>query len=549
MIFERSARGTLGWARSRFLFPPLPEEPEFWDLVEQLKMELGPEAAAVIGGLVGDATGTWTKELYVALLSGLKDPAAESQLAVLASAAEGDVRSRGLALYGLGLLKTDSAWKSALAAWRADTPAGRSNFYPGIALFGERAASVLFEEAESAKFDPNRAHVLSLITGVGARDRLWELADGSKNASIRVGALQALTREPDPETVTKLLGQLENPDLPKDRRVDEAMVLGWVFTGKRLSLESSPQLLDRILAHWEAWPANLKWSLLCDPAIRSAKPEELDRLDAPKDRNDAYIEALLSDPSRRARLVDYASSPLHNDTRMYVLCHLEKHPGLSDPALMNLAQKETLRVTGDDAGCQYWAWRALQAAPAELRAQSMKDVAQVALKLPSESDRLRLLAGLACAGPDAAPVALDLLRNETHSSVRLELVGTILSIGGHEEELRALARSDIDQILGGVTDPGLQYAAAHPEGKNEGISRYGAIIRQVFSAYGTPEDIPRIREYSSRMVMPEAFGGNRPPPPNPESWSRADYYRGDLQEEIQNSIDAIRARYPDAPAK
>jgi hypothetical protein len=324
------------------------------------------------------------------------------------------------------------------------------------------------------------------------------------------------------------------------------MVLGWVFTGNRLSLESSPLLLDRILAHWESWPDNLKWSLLCDPAVRSAKPEEIDRLPPPQSRNDAYIDALISDPSRQGRLADYAASRPEDETMMYIMSHLERHGGFSDPALVDLARKETLRLTGDDEGRQYWAWRALLAAPAEIRAQALEDVGRVALELPRESDRLRLLAGLSYAGPDAAPVAVDLLRKETNPSVRFELLGTALSVPGHEEELRTLARSEIDQILGGVSDPGLRYAADHPEGKDDGIARYGALIRQVFSAYGTPEDIPRIREYSSRMVMPETFGGNRPPPANPESWRRSDYYRGNLQDEILNSIDAIRARFPES---
>jgi hypothetical protein len=529
---------------------PLPKEPEFWVLIEQLKKELGPEAAAVLGDLVGEASGRRTKELYVALLAGLKDPAAESRLALLASSAEEDLRSRGLAFYGLGLLRTESAWTSAQAMWHEpNSPAGRDSFYPGLALFGERAAPLFFEEAESVDFDPFRARVLSLITGAGSKDRLWELADGSKNESVRLGALQALTQEPDPATLSRLLDHLEDPLLPADRRVDEGMVLGWVFTGKQLSLGSSPLLLDRILAHWDAWPANLKWSLLCDPAVRSAKPEEIDRLEPPHERNDAYIEALIGDSSRQGRLADYAASHPEDDTMMYLMAHLERHPGLSDPALLELARNQTLHFTGEDDRREYWAWRALLAAPGDIRAEALQDVARVALQLPRESDRLKLLAGFAWAGPDAAPVALDLLHKETNPTVRLELLGTVLSNPGHEEEARALARSEIDQILGGVTEPGLRYAALHPEGKEEGIERYGALVRQVFSAYGTPEDIPRIREYSSRMVMPEAFGGNRPPPPNPESWRRADYYRGDLQEEIQNSIDAIRARYPESPGK
>jgi hypothetical protein len=232
---------------------------------------------------------------------------------------------------------------------------------------------------------------------------------------------------------------------------------------------------------------------------------------------------------------------------MYVMAHLERHPGLPDPALLELARKETLRLTGEHEGGPEWAWRALLSAPAEIRAEALADVAQTALALPAESDRLKLVARLAVAGPDAAPVALDLLRKETSPSVRLELLGTALSIPGHEEELRSLARSEIDQILGGATESGLRYAAEHPEGKEDGIVRYGALIRQVFSAYGRLEDIPRIREYSARMVMPEAFGGNEPPPANPADWRRADYYRGDLQDEIQNSIDAIRARFPSSP--
>lgn len=545
-IRERSARWIRGWSQSRYLGAPLPKEPEFWALIDQLKKDLGPEAASVIGDLVDDATGVWTRQLYIALLAGLKDPAAESRLAALASKEEEDIGSRGLALYGLGLLKTDSAWTAAVAAWRDTDPLARDHFYPGLALFGERAAPFFFEQAERIDFDPYRAHALSQIQG--SKERLWELAETSTNDSIRVGALQALFREPDPEIVSKLLGHLEDPQLPSERRVTEAMVLGLSVRLGTLSLGENPQLLDRVLAHWDQWPDNLKWSLLCDPAVRSAKPGELDRIPAPKTRNDAYIQALLGDPERQGRLATYGASQPGQDTMMYLMAHLAEAKSVTDPALVDLARKETLRLTGD-VGRQYWAWTALLPAPAEVRAQALADVARTALELPQESDRMRLLAGLSVAGPDAVPVAVELLRKETNPTVRFELLNTALSMPGHEDELRTLARTEIDQILGGVTDSGLRYAAAHPEGDREGVARYGVLLRQVFSTYGTPADIPAIRDYASRMVMPDALGGNKPPPPDPADWRGTDYYRGDLQEALLNSIDAIRARYPDAPGK
>jgi hypothetical protein len=540
-IHQESARWKFSWALSRYLWAPLPKEPKFWALVEELKRELGPEAAGVLSDLVDEAAAPRTKEMFTALMAGLKDPAAEARLATLASVSEEDVRTRGLALYGLGLLNTDSSWKAALASWQSGSPAGRSNFYSGLGLFGDRAAVFLLKEAETAGSEPSKSEALAEISGPGARDRLWEIAEASEDRALRFGAVRALVRDSSSEAVSRLFDFIEDPNRPADRRRDVGFALGELFQ-RGYALDAAPGLLDRVLSRWNDLPSGLQWSLLCNPAVRQAKPDAIDTLEPPQGRNDAYIQVMASDPARQAQLAVYAASHPQDDTLRSAFGALSNQSGPSDPALIALVRREALRISGEDDGQSAWAWSALRAATAEVRGEALRDAARLAGELSGESDRMRLVSRLFVAGPDAGPVAIDLLRKETSPMIRLELMTTALAIPGNEEQVQSLARAEIEQILSGVTDAGLRYAAGHPEGKDEGLDRYGELVRRVLGAYGTLEDIPKIPEYFSQLVIPPALRAGDKVSATGEYNRGNDYYRDRLQDDILDSIDAIRAR-------
>jgi hypothetical protein len=139
-------------------------------------------------------------------------------------------------------------------------------------------------------------------------------------------------------------------------------------------------------------------------------------------------------------------------------------------------------------------------------------------------------------GPEAAPVAIELLRRETDPIVRLELMVTALSTPGREAEIRTLAAADVDQILSGVTDTGMRYVAAFPLGGiSYGLDRYADLVRQVFSAYGTPADIPKIQEYFSALLIPDTLRSGKDAINDVNCRER-------LKAGILESIDAIRAR-------
>jgi len=537
-IQDAKARWAPWWINQRRLGPPLPKIPEFWSLVESLKRDLGPDAAAVLSDLIDEAAAPRTEQLYIALLAGLKDPAAEPRLASIASALEKSLDSRyakGLAVYGLGLLKTESAWKVALAAFEKDDSNGRSIFYSGLGLFGERALPFLLKEAESAKFQGNNWAAMMWIQGPGVRDRLWEIVESTKDNDLRGGALQALTREPDSGSVARLFDLLDHPDRPSGVRVDVKGRLNSLFAAEGYSLEGEPRLLAQLLARWESLAPDVRWALLCDPAVRRAKPDELSAAAPPADFKYTYLHALANDPARHGQMADYVRSHLDRGSLMWSFNVLGEKNGFTDPSLAALARAEALRLPEGKDGDQGWAWRVLSLGPSDARSEALAELSRVYDLLPREADRLRVTTEMACAGPDAGPAALNLLRKESNPTIRLDLILTALSTPGREAEVRAIAAGDVDQILSGATDAGIRYAAAYPGSAWEGLNRYAELVRQVFSAYGTAADIPRIRKYFDALLVPDALRSGK-------NGLEDDECREWLQAGILESIDAIRAK-------
>jgi hypothetical protein len=529
LIHEAQARWKMGWAKEYQILPPLPKDKEFWSLIEALKKELGPEAAAVLSDLIDEAAAPRTEQLYTALLAGLKDPAALARLGALASATGKLRNTRGLALYGLGLLGTESAWKAAQEAWEKDSVVRQPFLCLGMGLFGDRGFHLILKEAEGAPKGTGWAVMIGLPPS-GVRDRLLEILESPKDDGLRRGALNSLMEEPDAKTVSRLFDLLERPDRPKYllNSLQNVFIYGF-------SLEADPRLLERVLSTWESLTPELRWALWCDPAVRRANPGAMDSLPPPSDFKYTYLYSLASDPARQGQVADYVCGHISEGSLNWLEGAFSRQNGFTDPSLAALARSEALRSPGEEGGRQGVAWRALAIGPSEARIDALADASKLCEHLPREVDRLHLVANMSSAGPDAAPVAVDLLRRETDPLVRMELMVTALSTPGREAEIRTVAGADIDQILSGMTDTAMRFAVAYPGQRHEGLKRYAELVRQVFSAYGTPADIPKIREYFSALLVPNALRTGKDGLDDVES-------REWLKDDILESIDAIRAR-------
>lgn len=533
-IYETDLRWNVPWAKSRNLHPPLPRQAEFWALVDALKKELGPDAPDVLSDLIDDAVAPRTAALYTALLAALKDPRAEARLAQLAVDKERSFHIRSLSLYGLGLLKTETAWKTALEVWEKEPAGLRHAYYPGFSLFGDRAFDLLLKEAER---DPQGGLAWQALMGMDApesRKRLWELVETTKSDGIRGGALQALARTQDPATLTRLFDLLNSPDRSSEFRTTVRSRLISLFANEDCKL--TPDLLGPILARWDSLPPELQWALACDPAVRQAKPNVLEGA-PPEKLKFTYLFAMASDPSRHPQLAAYVGAHLNDGSLLWLLNPLTKLGEITDPALFDLIKREAFKQQPEgDSGGQGWAWRLLSLGTAESRAGVFEELSARYDRLTKPSDRLAAVTDIASAGPDSATVALRLLQRETNPLVRLDLMSTAIFFPGTESTLRPLVSAEIDQILSGVTTAGMDWIAAYPDGKREGVRRYAELVRNVFSIYGTPSDIPRIRDYFSGLVIPaKLLSGEEPL----QDGDAQEY----LQSEILESIDAIRARH------
>lgn len=525
-IYETRARWTMGWARHGFS-APLPKHQEFWSLIEALKKDLGPEAPAVLSDLIDEAVAPRTKELYAALLAGLKDPSALARLAALASATGNSGDTRGLALYGLGLLGSETAWTAAQGIWEKETSTNRYSLYSGMALFGERAFPLFLKEAESAP-KGQEGYAMSWMEPSGVRDRLWEILESTKEDDLRSAAMGVLLREPDAATVSRLFDLFKNPDQLKYTSHLQ------ILFARGYSMEADPGLLERVLSNWESLTPDLKWALWCDPAVRRARPGAIDALSPPDDFNLSYLYSLANDPARQGQLIDYARSHGSSGVSLLILSNAYRQNGFTGPSLAAFARAEALRPPGEESGCQDLAWKVLSDGPSEALSEALADASKLYDHLPRETDRINLVENLASMGPKAAPVAVELLRRETDPIVRLELMVTALSTPGREAEIRTLAAADVDQILSGVTDTGMRYVAALG-GISCGLDRYADLVRQVFSAYGTPADIPKIQEYFSALLIPDTLRSGKDAINDVNCRDR-------LKAGILESIDAIRAR-------
>lgn len=525
------------WAKQGIFAPPLPRDKSFGELVEWLKRDLGPEAPAVLFDLIQKAAAPRTEQLYTALLAGLKDPAAEEQLALLTSSAEKSLNVRGLAQYGLGLLRTESGWKSSLGAWEKAPSAEKNIYYPGMALFGERAFPLLLREAETNKHQGDAWSALRWFQAPELRDRLWQVVETCKDDDMRGGAMQALTGNPDSTVVARFLDLMENPDRPSGVRVDVKNRLQNLFANEGYTLEGDPALRDRILARWESLSPEFRWALLCDPAVRQAKPDALNALPPPDQLRFAYMYALAFDPSRHPQLACFAESHLEDGGLIWLYSALQRQGSYSDPTITSLAQREAMQPLrdGEEGGGGVWAWKILALAPPEIRAGILSALPR-AMEDLSERDRQNVVAGLASVGPEASAAALGLLGKETSPDVRLELISVALGSPGNEEKVRALAGGEVDQILNGFTDAGIRYAANHSWGKRDGLLHYAEVVQRILGSYGSTQDIPRIRTYFSALVVPGALRTG-------DNASESDQdLRGMLQEQILTAIDAIQAR-------
>jgi hypothetical protein len=171
-------------------------------------------------------------------------------------------------------------------------------------------------------------------------------------------------------------------------------------------------------------------------------------------------------------------------------------------------------------------------APPELRTQVLNDFAEQTARISTPPERLNAITRLSGMGAEAGAISERLLRNEADPNVRLELIATALSLPGRETQVRELAAAEIGQILSGSLEAGLRFAAVYPGERDDGLRRYGELVRQVFSAYGTPEDAQRIGDYYARLVLP----------PELRSKVKESVARETLESRLQESIDAIRAR-------
>lgn len=527
------------FAREYISFP-ISDYPPFWKLVAELKESLGEAAASTLLAQIGESQSAFFKRAYTALLIGLKDPAAEPMIKGLAQDLTQDPHLRGMALYGLGLLKTESAWQTILS-FKAKNP--REPYIPyaiqcALAQFGERAVDMLVSEATAeanSKGAGLAAHVLHLVDVSGETlDRLLR----HPVPQVRQGFYVVMGRQLTADGVPRFLDLAEREADERTRSL-ALLQLQLALRNERLEFTKAPETLAHLRSSFDRLPPEIQTALLARPEIRSEFPGRLDELLSRADivrhpyASTNLVYALAADPSTHSLLARQLKEEWYGMSLYMTKEALEKRGGFTDPTLASALVELAVDPTATKR--HFSAWSMLAIGPPEARSRALEQVPQTFAAFTKEADRARFADVLRTAGPDAVPTMLNLLKREEAPVVTMELASGILAVarGGSVPSEKIV--EELGHLLRPENDIGLRYVMNQPHDFQNRMDDLAQAIRDYYGRHGDSRHIPELTKYVDNLNIPAELAAD---PRKLES------VRKRLHEAALHSIDLIRARHP-----
>lgn len=557
IVYETSIQRKEPWSSRHWMnnlpytfMVPLPEDEGFWDLVARIRSEFGDRTPDVLMEAISKAESERFQELYAAVLTALRDPAAEGSLRSLAADDSGHARVRAVALYGLGLIGSESSWDTVVDFWNRTMDRDESTVgllaavQHTLGLYGVRALPLLVEESRRHQDGWGLQALMALknaTTSVELVAELRKLVEEPPTLPAEFGAIAALAHHADADTLRFLIGRA----LESDDRMTARMILNSIAQSNRQvpeDLYSDPGELSRILSLLaeasEAVQLDAIWLL---PQVRRAMPEALESIELPETDMGmwvAYVRAAVADPSAHDRLAEMLS---RNPKVLWMLdaSFFDPAEAITNPKLLEVIENAAVDASHSQRSFNSL-WKALEHAPESLRARAAARIQGEYKSLETMVDRFQYARFMHNTGPEVTPHLLDLLEWETDPLAQMELTSAIFSNPGALAadavltRVRARLKSQIDELLAGkgMLDPG--YVVAHPGRHQEGLPKYIGLIRDLAGAFGTPEDIPAIRNFATFVTDPEFSEADA----SRRKWAKDLIHRG-----VVESVDMILARH------
>ena len=519
--------------------------------MKHLEKSLGDDLVPALRELFKVAPSTRHRELYIALMAALKNPQLEGLLHSIASNPGRSARGRGLALYALGLIGTESAWESAKDAWAKIGSKRSPGMYWGLGLFGDVALPTLLKEAERLAKTRKSGWAdgaLSVLRPGQDKSELKKLFEQHPSSVVRKGVLRALLHQPDEETLGYLFDALSQP---RDEATRNMLVaaLGDVLRIREINLEANEKLFGLLRSQMSSYPVKLQLALYSYPELRAHLPEDL--LDHMPSSNSSeslfFVWALASDETGHSRLAD-----LVKQGGGFVLIDtysaLDEYGAFDNEQLASTLSGIALDPS-QEPGSRDFAWRTLAFDKGGARVQAITRAPDVYYNLENDLDRMSFVGSLQHAGTDAVPVLVELLKAEQSPLVRLELISTILSISGtllDSETIRAMEPL-ISNELSNLQSPSgqlwMQYAITNPRGWADGVNISARLVRNLYAAYGTPDQIPEIQNFGSSFQVPEHLAQEHQIPATALQQLAAGGLQAVFHRAVVESIEVIRVRY------
>lgn len=513
------------WFRSLQNGPPLTDHPPFWTMIDELKQSLGEEAVPVITQLINSAEATTNKRMLISILAALKTPDSEAALLAFGTDVHADELVRGMALYGLGLLRSEKGWATIDSTWQSlDTNSPlRRYLYAALGEYGNRTFSILAQEARLQATSGQQGLAFQAVAFLRNVDptQLRKLATEESNVQVRLGAVYALVGNPSAQGAIQLL-EIARTGTDKETRDSALRGLCQMIAKGEFRPSSDQEFPQLVLgSQFSQLPIELKLALYSDRDLRASLPitlkdfavrEEL--LKNPGLRSIA-IRTLASDPEGQAVLAQYIHEIKEQGVAIQTFTALERIGSNVDASLSAaaLAMASNSELPG---GMRDFAWRIMSMASEEEKAKAVRSVGDVYKTLQTERERMDYISGVQYIGAAANQPLLDLLGKEVGPLARLELASTLLSVPGNSQS--AAFKVNLDQRLGnelrslftGDTTTAAQYVLLHPRGIKGGLESFGQLLRHVFLVFGTERDITHIRRYADLIVFPEQISKNDP---------------------------------------
>jgi hypothetical protein len=520
---------------------PMGDYPPFWKLVAEIKAELGEAAAPTLVALIREAKSASFKRAYAGLLIGLKDPAAEHLITGLAQDLTQEPQIRGFAVYGLGLLKTESAWQAILSlkAKGPREPYVPYAIYCALAQFGDRAVDMLVSEASAeanSKGAGLAAHVLHLMEVSGdTLDRLLQ----HPVPKVRQCFYVVMGRQLTPEGIPRFLDNAVR-ETDEHTRSLALLQLQLALRNERLELTGSPDTLAHVRSNFDRCPAEIQTALLLRPEIRAEFPGRLEELLSRSDivrhpyASINLVYALVADPSTHSLLARQLKEDWYGMSLYMTKEAMEKRGGFTDPTLA--AALADVAIDPQATKKHYGAWGMLAIGPREARTRALERVPQVFAELSNEADRAQYADILRVAGPEAVPTMLNLLTREEAVGVSIELATGVLALARTGAIPSGRIVEELGRFFRPGNDIGLRYIMNHPHGFQNGLEEWSRAIRDYYGQHAGPQQITELTQYVENLNIPAELAAD---PRKLES------VRKHLHEAALQCIDVLRIRHPD----